>query len=219
MSPRGIRNHNPGNIVRTTPRTEWQGRVPDAELTDPRFEQFHAARWGIRALARTLITYQDKHRLRSVRAIITRWAPPIGRTADGQGYAQDTEAYIRHVARVLGRTPDEPIDVQQYGVMRPLVEALIRHENGIQPYSDAELDAGLRLAGVEPPVPAPSRDPEVAGGAAAAGGLAGATLVESATQLQLAGDLVVIKIVCALLIVVGVSLTLWARMRRRREGG
>ena len=33
--------------------------------------------------------------------------------------------------------------------------AAIRHENGQQPYTDAEIDAGHVLAGVEPPEPSP----------------------------------------------------------------
>ena len=70
--PRGIRNHNPGNLRKSN--DPWQGLAPDQ--TDPDFLQFESSKWGIRALARTLIAYQDKIGLRSIKSIIYRWAPP-----------------------------------------------------------------------------------------------------------------------------------------------
>ncbi len=48
--------------------------------------------------------------------------------------------------------PDTAVDVHTYAVARPLVESIIRHENGRQPYPDAVIDKGLALAGIEPPV-------------------------------------------------------------------
>jgi len=68
---RGVRNHNPGNIRRSS--DPWQGLA--AEQTDPAFFQFISAAYGIRALVKTLITYQDKHGLQTVAEIISRWAP------------------------------------------------------------------------------------------------------------------------------------------------
>ncbi len=72
-TPRGVRNHNPGNIERDA-RTRWQGQA--ARQSDPRFVVFTAPEWGIRAMARVLITYQDRHGCNTVAKIINRWAPP-----------------------------------------------------------------------------------------------------------------------------------------------
>lgn len=72
-TPRGIRNFNSGNI-RHVKGTRWQGM--SANQNDTAFVQFTGPQWGIRAIARTLITYQDKHGLRTIRQIIGRWAPP-----------------------------------------------------------------------------------------------------------------------------------------------
>jgi len=145
MSARGIRNHNPGNIERGQP---WQGLADPNEMTpaqraETRFCVFRAPEWGIRAIARILITYQDKHDIRSVRGMIGRWAPAA---------ENDTDAYVRAVADRLGVAADTAVDVHTYAVARVLVEAIIRHENGRQPYSDAMIDKGLALAGIEPPV-------------------------------------------------------------------
>lgn len=41
--------------------------------------------------------------------------------------------------------------MHDYAVLRPLVPAIIKHENGQQPYTNAEMDAGLVLASVETP--------------------------------------------------------------------
>lgn len=135
--PRGLRNFNPGNIRHGQP---WQGRA--AEQPDPAFVTFESYAWGIRAMAKTLITYQDTYGLNTVRGIIGRWAPPT---------ENDTAAYVAAVAAQVGVAADQPIDVQDYAVLRPLVEAIARHENGqVAPITPADFDYGLTLAGVPP---------------------------------------------------------------------
>ena len=95
---RGIRNHNPGNLRRSS--DPWQGLA--AEQTDAEFFQFASAKWGIRALARTLIAYQDRVGLKTIQQMIGRWAPPN---------ENDTGAYVRAVAASVGVGEDDEIDV------------------------------------------------------------------------------------------------------------
>lgn len=141
-SPRGIRNYNPGNLVRND--TRWQGMALD-QSGDSRFVVFSHPVWGIRAIARTLITYQDAHRLRTVRGIIQRWAP---------AHENDTAAYVRSICQRLQVRPDQAIDVYDYPTMLELVRAIVRHENGAGPlpdgewYGEALLTEGLALAGI-----------------------------------------------------------------------
>lgn len=90
-------------------------------------------------MARTLLTYHDKHRLKTVRGIINRWAPPV---------ENDTGAYAAQVAAAVGVKPNESIDLHSYPVMRAIVVAIIKHENGQQPYSDLLIDTALNLAGI-----------------------------------------------------------------------
>lgn len=209
-TPRGIRNHNPGNIE-FNPATRWQGlAVPP---TDGRFCRFQAARWGIRAIARTLVTYQDRHDVRTVRGIIARWAPP---------HENDTGAYAAHVAAKLGVHVDTPVNVHDYAVCRPLVEAIIRHENGMQPYGDRDLDDGLRLAGIEPPVKPLRESRTVAGGALAAGGVTVTAIAEAAQQVAPAAgalrDIAQAAPWVALAIVgVAVAWMVWARIDDHRS--
>jgi hypothetical protein len=94
--PRGIRNHNPGNIDRG--RDRWQGMADD-QSGDPRFVVFTEAEWGIRAIVRVLRSYRDRHGLETVRAIVSRWAPPV---------ENPTARYIAFVCDRLGVDPDAP---------------------------------------------------------------------------------------------------------------
>lgn len=218
--PRGVRNHNPGNIDRTTPRTPWQGRVPDDQLTDPRFEQFIAPEWGIRALARTLITYQDKHGLRTVRGIIDRWAPPA---------ENDTWAYITAVANRLGVLADDEIDVHDYATLRVLVESIIKHENGQQPYSAAVIDHGLRLAGVVPAKSKPMAASKTIIGTTVAATAGAAPEVVDTLQPALAEAGVAlepfaawspwIRVLVTVLVIAGAALAIYGRLDVRRRTG
>lgn len=163
--PRGIRNNNPGNIERTNPRTPWQGLVPlaEAEARDNRFEVFASHIWGLRAIARTLITYQDRHGCRTVRDHISRWAPAQGRDPQRRAYTQDSAAYAAAVARAIGVGPDDPIDVTDYDTAFKMIRAIVRHENGSgetygRPahwYSEADYAEALRRAGIVPSAPEP----------------------------------------------------------------
>jgi len=131
--PRGIRNNNPGNIRRNS--TKWQGLA--AVQNDSAFFQFTAPDYGIRALARLLVNYQDVHGLNTIRGIISRYAPSS---------ENNTTAYIDAVAAHVGASPDAPLDVR--AVLPLLIEAIIQHENGSQPYDVAVINNGIRLAGV-----------------------------------------------------------------------
>lgn len=131
--PRGIRNNNPGNIRRSA--DPWQG-LSDTQ-TDPAFFQFTAPVYGIRALARVLKTYRDRHGLTTVQGIIGRWAPTN---------ENNTGAYVQAVASSMGVAPNVPL-AWDAGTVRALVAAIIHHENGRQPYSTALLDDGIRRAG------------------------------------------------------------------------
>lgn len=136
---RGIRNNNPGNIRKS--KDKWQGLAE--EQPDKEFFTFVSAVYGIRALARVLITYQDKHNLHTIEKIISRWAPPS---------ENNTKAYIKSVCDQTGFDAKEELDMHSFEHLEPLVKAIIHHENGQQPYKDAEITKGLVLAGVEPPV-------------------------------------------------------------------
>lgn len=131
--PRGIRNNNPGNIRHGA---NWHGLNPDGRKIDPAFCVFTTSVAGIRALAKVLINYKRIHGLNTVRQIISRYAPPN---------ENQTTAYIQSVAKQLGVYPDTIIDIEERGVLTVFIKAVIRMENGIQPYSDEIIQRGIDL--------------------------------------------------------------------------
>lgn len=135
FEPRGIRNNNAGNIRLGD---KWQG-LSDIQ-DDPSFCKFITAEYGIRALAKILLRYQDAYKLDTVRKIINRYAPST---------ENDTESYIKSVANTLGVKPDDVIDIHEKSTMLVFVRAIIRHENGVQPYDTNTLLKGIEMAGVK----------------------------------------------------------------------
>lgn len=130
MKPRGIRNNNPGNIRHSS--TRWQGMRDNQ--TDKEFVQFTSPEYGIRALYRVLLTYQTKYGLSTIAEIITRWAPPS---------ENDTEAYIKSVSSEMNINPHVRLNFFDY---LSLLAAIIKHENGVQPYSNQQIIKGVSLA-------------------------------------------------------------------------
>ena len=86
---RGLSNCNPGNIRQS--KVRYKGEVQPSR--DPAFKQFESLAWGYRAVFVLLHTYRVRHGLRTVRGMISRWAPPV---------ENHTEAYIRAVAADTG---------------------------------------------------------------------------------------------------------------------
>lgn len=162
--PRGYRNHNPGNIDRTKER--WLGMSAD-QSGDARFAVFDSPEYGIRALLRTLITYYDRHGLKTVRGVINRWAPPV---------ENNTGAYVGHVAAALGVGPDDEIDTHDRDTCLALARAIIRHELGNPAdygkpthwYPPVVYDKAAALAGFKP-APKPLAKSRTLAGSATAG--------------------------------------------------
>lgn len=138
-TPRGIRNNNPGNL---RPGSQWRG-LASPSIDSGNFLVFLSPMWGIRALTMNLLNQQRKYGLNTVRKIITKYAPPS---------ENDTARYIDLVCRATNLRPDEGIDLAaNYGTLYNFVEEIIRHENGQQPYSEAQLREGIDagLSGVQ----------------------------------------------------------------------
>lgn len=123
LEPRGLRNNNPGNLVLTT--IAWKGKVPNAQNTDGKFEQFTQPLWGIRAMFIDVRGDIEKDGLNTIRKLITEYAPK---------FENNTAAYIQSVVNQVGIGSDTRILPAHY---LNLLKAIIKHENGKQPYSDA----------------------------------------------------------------------------------
>ena len=135
VASRNIRNNNPGNIKIGS--SNWDGTIEGA---DEEFVNFATPSMGIRAMVKTLYTYQDKHNLSNVRELISRWAP----------YGEnDTGAYIDFVSKRMGIDPDKSIDLRSDNdITKKLVRAMIQKEGGnsATDYFKFYLDNGILLA-------------------------------------------------------------------------
>ena len=114
MKTRGTRNNNPLNLRHSA--DQWQGARK--EQTDKSFVQFESMAYGYRAAWKTLDSYW-KHfkRLRqpfTVRAIISRWAPPS---------ENDTDAYVTTVLRLTSLGGNERLPRPLRGIA---IDKLVR---------------------------------------------------------------------------------------------
>lgn len=212
----GIRNNNPGNIRKSDDK--WQGL---AQLQPSPFFVFENPVYGIRAIARLLINYQDKYSLNTIRGIVSKWAPPA---------ENPTAAYIDAVDHRTGFDPDQQLDMHAYEDLRALVVAIIWQENGQQPYSDQQIGKALVLAGVEP-VGKPLQQTNTMRGAQVTA-TAGAVAAASGVVAQAAPALPVLQALAetvqqnalGMLIVVGAVMVAaaayiaWERLDERRKG-
>ncbi|WER20913.1 structural protein [Providencia stuartii] len=132
MTPRGIRNHNPGNIRHGA---KWQGL--SEQQTDRSFCQFTDPVWGLRALFKLLLNYQKLHGLCSIRVVINRYAPPV---------ENHTENYIQAVANSLNVSPDDCLTLEDKAVLFEISKAIIKVENSNQqPYSQQQFEKAYSL--------------------------------------------------------------------------
>lgn len=139
--PRGIRNNNPGNI-RTNGGVSQQpfdGAIPIAQNTDSNkaFMQFENPWYGIRASARVILNYQKNYGLSTIRAMITRYAPPS---------ENNTEAYIAEICRKLGVADNVFYNVQDYTKLAALKKAMIWKENSYEYSNKALFEDACRAA-------------------------------------------------------------------------
>ena len=133
---RGVRNNNPGNIDYNR-ANKWQGQMPPNDDLEKRFARFDSPENGIRALGKLLQTYQTKHGLKTVKAIINRWAPSV---------ENDTSAYVRAVEQKTGTAPGADVDLKDPVVLMGFIKAIIHHENAGYEYPESVIREGVRRA-------------------------------------------------------------------------
>lgn len=128
---RGLRNCNPGNIRHS--KTKYEGEVQPSR--DSQFKEFCNIAYGYRAIFVLLDSYRRRYALKTIRGMITRYAPPNENFTDG---------YIRFVAQRTGIGADEPIDTRNKQDMIAIVAAISYIENGIKPVMQ-DIEDGWQL--------------------------------------------------------------------------
>jgi hypothetical protein len=130
---RGIRNNNPGNLVRNS--IAWQGALTQAQVEaagltwDSKFVQFDTPANGIRAIGHVLLSYQARG-LSTPDEIIRTYS------------ATDQDAYVANVTTALGLDPANGGQFVQIDVgsnLPDIATAIIQQENGQQPYALSDI--------------------------------------------------------------------------------
>lgn len=139
MTVRSVRNNNPMNLRVSQP---WLGLCPPEEMTDDQREEksfcvFKSPAYGFRAGALVLLTYYRKYKLKTVYALISRFAP---------ANENDTKAYVAAVSGALNVLSQAQIDVENYATLRDLCHAIAIHEAGGWLFDTKDLDAGVAMA-------------------------------------------------------------------------
>lgn len=123
LTPRGIRNNNPGNIEWiANPSQRWRGMIG----ADGAYGVFDTPANGVRAIGGELRA-NFRRGQNTIAQIISEWAPPA---------ENDTASYIADVAAAVGVDADIPLPSS---TILPITAAIIYHENGVQPYAMSEL--------------------------------------------------------------------------------
>ncbi|BDU42900.1 structural protein [Vibrio nigripulchritudo] len=128
---RGIRNNNPLNIRKGN---NWKGETSTSQ--DAEFESFTHHKYGFRAGARVLRTYQNHHGLYTIKEMIHRFAPPN---------ENNTHNYAGFVAGKMGVSVDERIDLSDSETLARMLHVMSIMEVG-KHYTIEDARAGVALA-------------------------------------------------------------------------
>jgi hypothetical protein len=123
---RGERNHNPCNL-RFNTAIRWQG-LDEPPADDHGLCRFVDDAHGLRAGAKDILTKYRVDRLRTVRAIIDKYAPPN---------ENNTESYIDYVSKSMGVSADAILGLAHEDTLFEFIKAVIDQEEGRDIYPDA----------------------------------------------------------------------------------
>ena len=131
-SPRNLRNNNPGNITAGA----WANEH-GATGSDGRFAIFPDKETGSRAMDALLQRYTKKDGLDTVSGIVGKWAPSS---------ENDTGAYSNSVAKRMGVSPDQKLDMNDPAVSAAIAKEMSRIEGSADAYRDKQLPDAARPA-------------------------------------------------------------------------
>lgn len=133
--PRGLRNNNVGNLVKTS--IKWQGKIENS--IEKKFESFSDIHFGIRAMLKDLLNDINKGK-NTVEKLINEYAPQS---------ENNTKAYIDAVCKKTGFAPTQKITTLSTAQLLLFARAVITHENGnVDAYvTDADILKAIAMVG------------------------------------------------------------------------
>src|SRR5262245_10750526 len=156
MPPPGIKNNNYVNVKNGA--DPWMDADGKRSRTDPKGHAIFAdPAYGVRAGLLVLRAYFMKHQLRTILAILSRWAPASDTIGSQPGNPHNNPSeYALFVSNRMGIAVDQPLElfgqdgsVGNVGQLRGLFSAMAAYETGGGfEVPAAEFQAGLEL--IEP---------------------------------------------------------------------
>lgn len=139
MTPRAVRNNNPGNLRIGQP---WKGLMPHEHMDveqalEDEFCVFENPMWGFRALASVFLHYARHDHITTLRGAIARFAPSS---------ENNTGAYLNAVVNMTRFGPDAAYPFTTPAAMQELCHAVAFHESGGWFFKSADLVAGVNAA-------------------------------------------------------------------------
>lgn len=122
----GFRNHNPGNLRSASNSTGTSGG----------FSTFANDDDGLAAMARQLMLYGDRGN-NTLDSVIHTYAPRN---------ENDTKAYIDSVSGSTGYAAQQRVNLHDPETLKSIMAAMIKHENGAQPYTEEQLGNAIQAA-------------------------------------------------------------------------
>jgi len=110
--------NNPFNI-KANAANKWQGKTTVKGAT---FESFDTLENGVRAGIKILKTYFEKHNLKTIQSIISRFAP---------NNENDTQNYVNFVSDQMKTPPDVQLTFNKETIWK-LSKAIAKMENGYE---------------------------------------------------------------------------------------
>ncbi len=87
------------------------------------FQQYASAEEGIKAIDDNLKAYGTKHKINTLRGVISRWAPAS---------ENDTDSYLNFVSQKTGIKPDEEIDLTNPTIRHIISGPIVLQEQGLK---------------------------------------------------------------------------------------
>ena len=87
------------------------------------FQQYASAEEGIKAIDDNLKAYGTKHKINTLRGVISRWAPSS---------ENDTDSYLNFVSQKTGIKPDEEIDLSNPTIRHIISGPIVLQEQGLK---------------------------------------------------------------------------------------
>lgn len=127
--PRGMRNNNPGNLVKTL--IPWKGKI---NSSDQRFEQFKSYKWGVRAMILDVANDIKKGK-DTIESLITEYAPKN---------ENDTDAYINYLVKETAIESRKKLAGDKWE-LELLVRAIAKIENGTEAVTSEDFEDAYNL--------------------------------------------------------------------------